>query len=618
MRRLLQLFLNKSGAPEMPQADDDTTTRSMPVSRGDRIDQYRLEHILGAGHTSTVYFATDERQQGFAVKLLDPDRVQRPNFREHLEADLRAVSRLSHPSILPVYQFGIEENGRIFVAMAFAPSGTLKELLHSGALDLAAARPVLEAVAAALHSAHEAGVVHHDVKPSNVLFDGFRRALLGDFGMPRTSYGVLGTPGYISPEGVLGLNPDRRADVHALGVVAFEMLTGSSPYLKPTPTESILATVQEPVPSASQLNPELSPEVDLVLARAMAKMPEERYSTPVEFVRDLARIASGSEPRRVWESLVQPGWGTAAEAARPGVSRREQFEQSAAKLEEILNLALTASVMVDQNSFIVSWNALAEQTFGWSREEIVGRSLVTTLIPPKYRELHERGLSKYLETGEGPVLGQKLELSALHKDGRELPVELSITEAVRSEQSARILAFLRDTSREKLSQRMEAVQSAVVQAIEEAGSLQAAASRVLETIARQLDWSVGMLWLVDGKSGVLRLERSWHTEETDAGRLEKATRAAEFKKGEGVPGRAWAGGEPVWFEDLLAGEDTPRVVAALRSGLRTVAALPILHAGEVRGVVELFAVTARPQDDLLLDNLYDLGRQIGRAPLTEE
>jgi len=430
--------------------------------------------------------------------------------------------------------------------------------------------------------------------------------------MPRTSYGLLGTPGYIAPEEVLGLNPDWRADVHALGVVAFEMLTGTSPYLKPTPTETILATVHEPVPSASELNSELPAEVDLVLGRAMAKMPEERYATAVEFVTDLASIASGSEGKRVWESLFQPSWGVADEAPTR-VTRREQFELAVEKLEEILDLALTASVMVDQNSFMVGWNALAEQTFGWSREEIIGRSLVTTLIPPKYRELHERGLTRYLETGEGPVLGKKLELSALDKDGREFPIELSITEAVRSEHSARILAFVRDISQEKLLQRMAPVQAAVEQAIEEAGGLQAAAARVLETIAGQLDWSVGMLWLLDGQRPVLRLEQAWHGEELDARSLVETARAAEFGKDEGVPGRAWARGEPVWFEDLLTGEDTPRIVAALRARLRTVAALPILQAGEVRGVVELFAAAARTPDRLLMNSLYELGRQMGRA-----
>jgi PAS domain S-box-containing protein len=266
----------------------------------------------------------------------------------------------------------------------------------------------------------------------------------------------------------------------------------------------------------------------------------------------------------------------------------------------------------------VGWNALAEQTFGWSKEEILGRSLVTTLIPPKYRELHERGLKKYLETGEGPVLGKKLELSALDKDGREFPIELSISEAVRSEHEARILSFIRDISQEKLLQRMTTVQSAVAQAIGEAGTLQAAALGVLKTIAEQLDWSVGMLWLIDNQGKVLRLEQSWHAAEIDAVRLEEMARAAEFKKGEGVPGQVWARGEPVWFEDLLSGEDTSRIVAALRVKLRTVAALPILHAGEVRGVVELFASKVRREDRLVLNSLYELGRQLGRAPVAQE
>jgi PAS domain S-box-containing protein len=595
----------------MPQSRDDGAASDVSTTGEVRIDQYRVEHLIGRGHASVVYFATDDRQRGLAVKVLDPDRVQRPFFQEHLEADLRAISRLAHPRILPVYRFGIEEHGRVFVAMAFAPSGTLQKLLSSGTLTLAEAQPVLEAVADALQGAHAVGVVHHDVKPSNVLFDASGRAYLGDFGVPRTSYGLLGTPGYIAPEELLGLNPDRRVDVHALGVVAFEMLTGTSPYVRATPTETILATVQEPVPSASRLNQRLPAEVDLVLARAMAKMPEERYPTAVEFVTDLAHVMSGSEPKRVWESLFHPSWAAPEEATPSASTRKDQFEQSVAKLEEVLKLALTASVMVDQNSFIVGWNGLAERTFGWSMDEIHGRSLVTTMIPPKYRELHERGLSKYLETGEGPVLGQKLELSALHKDGREFPVELSITEAVRSGNSARILAFVRDISQERLSQRMEAVRAALAPAIEEAGTLQAAASRVLGTIAKELDWAVGMLWLSDSQGTALRLEGTWHSDEIDSARLEEAARAAEYARGDGVPGRAWARGEPVWFEDLLSGEDTPRAVAALRAGLRTVAALPILQAGAARGVVELFATTARREDRLLMNSLYELGRQLG-------
>src|SRR5215467_9937510 len=241
MRRLLHSIFDKSGATHMPQ---EGVTSSLPALAGGVIDRYRLEYVIGEGHTSVVYLATDDRNESVALKVLDPAGVRLPRFRERLEADIRTVSGLSHPHILPVYQFGISAQGWSYVAMAVAARGTLKQVLDQGALDLAQVQNVLEAVARALHGAHELGVVHHDVKLSNILFDASGRVLLGDFGTPRTSYGLLGTPGYIAPEQILGLDLDRRVDVHALGVVAFEMLTDTSPYLKPDPTQTILATMQ--------------------------------------------------------------------------------------------------------------------------------------------------------------------------------------------------------------------------------------------------------------------------------------------------------------------------------------------------------------------------------------
>jgi PAS domain S-box-containing protein len=604
VRRILQSIFDRSEAKPMAQV----RISGLLTLAGSRIGRYRLDRPLGEGHTSAVYLATDDSRQAVAIKVLDPERAQREAFRAHFEADIRTVAGISHPNILPVYQFGTSAQGWLYVAMAIATRGTLKQLLERGALDPIQAQHVLEDVAQALQRAHGAGVVHHDVKLSNILFDGSGRVLLGDFGMPRTSYGLLGTPGYIAPEQILGLALDRRADVHALGVVAFEMLTGSSPYRKPSPAETIIATVQEPVPLASDRNPGLPGEVDAVLARALAKVPEERYATPLEFVRDLALLPFGPEPRR----------SRAAPPAPDAAAEDELFEQSVAKLEEIMNLALTASVMVDETSFVVGWNGLAEQTFGWSGQEILGRSLVTTLIPPKYRELHERGLRRYLETGEGPVLGKKLELSALHRDGHEMPIELSISEAVRAGHRARILSFIRDISQEKLRQQLAGVQASVAGAIEEAGSLQAVAARVLRAIAEPLGWSVGALWLIDGGGRVLRCAGLWQAEQVDAVRFQEMALAAGLGKGEGVPGQVWATGEPAWFEELLSGEDTPRTVAALRSGLRTVAALPILQAGEVRGVVELLASATRRQDPHLLGGLYELGRQLGRAKLAPD
>lgn len=589
-------------------------TRDLPDLSGNGIDRFRLGRRLGGGHTGVVYLATDDYRRSVALKVLHPDRVRLPDFHERLEADIRKLSEISHPHILPVYQFGTSEDGYTYVAMAMAARGTLKLLLDRGALDPGRAQQVLEAVAHALHSAHESGVVHHDVKVSNVLFDSSGRVLLADFGTPRTSYGLLGTPGYIAPEQVLGLQLDRRVDVYALGVLAFEMLTGRSPFRRSSPTETILATVQEPVPPASPYNPRLGEEVDVVLARALAKVPEERYATTTDFVRDLGQVPPFGRLRQSFRTSGQPAAAPGLPALTDGRSNQEDpFERSVVKLEEILNGAPTASVMVDEANFIVGWNGVAEQTFGWSRDEILGRSLVPALIPPRYRELHERGLHQYLATGEGPVLGKKLELSALHKDGREVAIELSITEEVRSRSGTRILASMQDISQERLRKRMAVLHSSLTAAVEEGGSLQAAAQPILETVGEQLDCSVATLWVHGDDGQALLCAGVWHDDGVDCVRLTETTLTAAFTKDDGVPGQVWARARPLWFGDFVTGEDSPRVMAALRSGLRTVVGMPILQAQQVRGVVELFSIGVRREDQLLLDSLYVLGQHLGHA-----
>src|SRR5262249_16681610 len=139
MRRLLHSIFDKSGAERMGQG----TAGGLPALTGGMIDRYHLEHRLGEGHTSVLYLATDDSRQPVALKVVDPDRVQRPDFWQHLESDIRTVSGISHPHILPVYGFGATEQGWIYVAMAVAARGTLKQLLDKGALDSTEAQHVL-------------------------------------------------------------------------------------------------------------------------------------------------------------------------------------------------------------------------------------------------------------------------------------------------------------------------------------------------------------------------------------------------------------------------------------------------------------------------------------------
>src|SRR6266700_532837 len=398
-----------------------------PDLSGTEMGRYRLAQRIGQGFTSAVYLAHDGTlREPVAIKVFhDLDRVQ------VREADIQLVAAIQHQHVVQVYEYGTSEAGIRYLAQSVAEGGTLEELIARTPVDVSRALEILRTLAGALDAAHELGLIHQDVKPSNVLFADGRSPLLADFGVSRISYGLVGTPGYVAPERIVREPVDRRADIYGLAVLAFEMLTGSRPYPDGSPADVLLSTVEAPVPLASQRSAALPRQVDAVFLRALAKDPGERHPTAGAFADDLAASVAGAQaadapPAAAGAWPAPPGAAPATRAVSdPRAAPDDVFERSVAKLTEILELALTASVMVDETSFVVGWNSLAERDFGWTRDEIVGRSLVTTLIPPQYREAHERGLRHYLDTGEGPVFGTKLQLAALHRDGRELPVELS-------------------------------------------------------------------------------------------------------------------------------------------------------------------------------------------------
>ena len=273
--------------------------------------------------------------------------------------------------------------------------------------------------------------------------------------------------------------------------------------------------------------------------------------------------------------------------------------------------ALTAAVAVDESSFIVGWNGKAEDTFGWQRAEIIGRSLSSTLIPPQYREAHERGFKKYLETGEGPVLGQTLEITAMHSDGHEFPVELSISPAARSRTRALFVGFMRDITRERRIRQMAEAQAAVAEALEASSRLEEGGGRILEAIGTKLRWKVGTLWLMDQATGSLHCREFWRADGFECREFERVTIEAAFSKDVDLPGRVWASGDAVWVADVLT-EELPRTLPAVRAGLRCGVAVPILQAGEVSGVLEFLSGEVQPEDEEVLTRLYDIGRRIGR------
>jgi serine/threonine-protein kinase len=266
---------------------------------GRRVAGFRLVQRLGEGSTGEVFLATFGGAAGrtAALKIIRAQLVAEPGFAERLDRDVRAVAALSHPHILPVYEYGTA--GELtYVAMLVAAGGTLRERLSRGRLSVATAWQVLADVGDALQRAHEAGAVHRDVKPANVLFDAYGKVLVADFGVSPVYLGfAVGTPGYMAPEQALGQKADRRADVYGLAVLAFEMLTGTPLYGPASVPELLRATVGAAVPSVSDRCAGLPPGLDAALLRGLAKSRERRYQTVLELLLALGRVL-GTEPRR--------------------------------------------------------------------------------------------------------------------------------------------------------------------------------------------------------------------------------------------------------------------------------------------------------------------------------
>ncbi len=269
------------------------------LSVGSELLGYRVEGLLGRGGMSVVYLAEDLRlRRRVALKLLAPSLAKDAAFRQRFLAESELAASLDHPCVVPIYEAG-EADGRLFIAMRYVQGSDLKELLREGPLTAARAVAVCGQVAGALDFAHERGLVHRDVKPSNVLLDSRGHVYLADFGLttrlaePRTvEPGLLGTIDYVAPEQIRGDQVDGRADVYALGCLLCECLTGEPPFPRSSDAAVLFAHLEEEPVAPVGLEP--------VIAMALAKEPGDRYGSCAELV-DAAREALGvGEPATPW------------------------------------------------------------------------------------------------------------------------------------------------------------------------------------------------------------------------------------------------------------------------------------------------------------------------------
>jgi hypothetical protein len=280
----------------------DTGTFSVSFAAGQEIAGYRLDTEIGRGSSATVYRARDERLgRVAALKILAPELAGDETFRQWFVPELRAVTAIRNPHIVPVFEAGLAD-GMLYLAMRYVPGGDVRALaVREGPLPVGRVAAIVWQTASALDAMHAAGLVHRDVKPENILVDvtpgGRDWVYLSDFALrrepaqadgPAWARSPMSTLACVAPELIEGGPADGRADEYALAATAFDLLTGWPPFFADDATALLQAQVSQPPPTLTSRRPELPAAADDVMARALAKAPEQRYPSCREFAAALA------------------------------------------------------------------------------------------------------------------------------------------------------------------------------------------------------------------------------------------------------------------------------------------------------------------------------------------
>ncbi len=254
---------------------------------GKTLGHYRILEVVGQGGMATVYRAEDLRDEKIAaVKVMLPYLSRDEGLKKRFRQEAKMLSRLKHPNIVPILDYG-EENGHLYYVLPYLPLGSLTDRLTNGPISIEETAQIISQAAAALQHAHDEGVVHRDVKPSNILLDEHGTAQLSDFGfaywseatLDLTGSGLVGTPGYMSPEQCLGEGITELSDQYSLGVVLYRLVVGRIPFEGETPLAIALKHINEPLPPPREVNHGVPVPLENVLTTVLDKNPKNRYGS---------------------------------------------------------------------------------------------------------------------------------------------------------------------------------------------------------------------------------------------------------------------------------------------------------------------------------------------------
>lgn len=316
---------------------------------GRKLGRFELAEVVGQGSLATVYKAYQPNlERWVALKVL---HVYDDTMLARFEREAKAIARVRHPNILVVMEYN-HDDGWSYIVMEYVEGGTLASYLQGKALqgkslDWTEAVRLVIPIAEALHDAHQHGLIHRDVKPSNIMMRSHDWPLLADFGMVRLpdpkvplteSDVVMGTPAYVPPEQARAETIDGRADMYSLGVVLFEMITGRLPFLHKNPTRQVLAHLGDPPPAPRDLNPDCPPQLEAIILKTMQKSPHDRYADMPALIgalNETLRLSSTSSRQAAQRfpgtrPLTWPGSSSAVTPLNPPI--RKPAQPSTARL----------------------------------------------------------------------------------------------------------------------------------------------------------------------------------------------------------------------------------------------------------------------------------------------